>query len=310
MVCLKSFSDFIKYNIIPKITCVSCRSSFKGWNAMRIMPEHQLILMLKGAGYILINGERYLAKADDLIYLPPQCSYGLLQPEKCPSIELLLVQFSYILVENREVDWIWDAAKNFSVMNNPDLQWHIHTDYPPLPFSPVHKVVNLHKIQSLFLELYSLETVAPLAYKWQEQFVLSQLLYETAKNFFFHQRNQNHIHLINWVIKYFSEHYQENIHLDDIIASINISKSHFIRLFKQYTDCTPMEYLNHFRIEKAKELLAQTEFTVKEISTKTGFTDEFYFSRLFKKTIGISPLNYRKYQQSASLFQGENDRHR
>ena len=302
MVNLKSFSDFIKYNIIPKVTCVSYRDHFKGWNAMRTMLEHQLILILEGSGHILINGQKYFAQVGDLIYLPPQTNYGLLKPENCSAIQLILVQFSYILVENHEVTWIWDAAKNFSVMKNPDLQWHIHIDCPSLPLSPVEKVTNYHKIKSLFLEMYNIKHASPIDYKWHEQFILSQLLYETAKNHFFYEKKQNHVHLINWVIKYFSEHYQENISLDDIINSVNISKSHFIRIFREYTNHTPMDYLNHFRIERAKELLCQTELSIKNISIDVGFSDEFYFSRLFKKRVGVSPQHYRKYQHSLTLF--------
>lgn len=306
MIHLKNFSDFIKYSIVPKPTCVSLRSKFKGWNALRTMPEHQLILLLEGSGYIFINGEKHFANTGDLIYLPPECIYGQLRPEKCSSIELILVQFSYLLVENNDIHWAFDTAKNFAVMKDSDLQWHIHTENAPLPFDPVQKMVNFFKVKSFFFEMYDLEMTTPIAYKWQEQFLLSQLLYETAKNFFFYHKNQNHIHLINWVIKYFSVHYQENISLDEIIESVGMSKSHFIRLFRQYTDHTPMDYLNLYRIEKAKALLFQSDLSVKEISFKMGFNDEFYFSRLFKKHVGISPLNYRKYQKSLINLKSEN----
>ena len=63
-----------------------------------------------------------------------------------------------------------------------------------------------------------------------------------------------------------------------------------------------MDYLNHFRIEQAKELLCQTELSIKNISIDVGFSDEFYFSRLFKKSVGVSPQHYRKYQHSLTLF--------
>ena len=53
----------------------------------------------------------------------------------------------------------------------------------------------------------------------------------------------------------------------------------------------------------------EEDLSLEKVAMHCHFS-KYYFSRLFKKTIGISPLNYRKYQQSASLFQGENDRHR
>jgi AraC family transcriptional regulator len=57
---------------------------------------------------------------------------------------------------------------------------------------------------------------------------------------------------------------------------------------------TPLNYINQKRVEKGKYLLEHTQFSVGEISEEVGFKDELYFSRVFKKYVGISPLAYRK----------------
>ncbi len=75
----------------------------------------------------------------------------------------------------------------------------------------------------------------------------------------------------------------------------NLSVSRFSRVFKKETDVAPSEYLITARIEKAKQLLAETDLSVLEVAEKTGFYDQSYFGRVFKKHTGISPGKFRSY---------------
>lgn len=72
-----------------------------------------------------------------------------------------------------------------------------------------------------------------------------------------------------------------------------ISQYHLIRMFKEETGCTPQKYRNLMRIERAKQLLTDTELNINEISDMLGFADPLYFSRLFKQIAGIAPRDYR-----------------
>ena len=98
------------------------------------------------------------------------------------------------------------------------------------------------------------------------------------------------------MLDYIRQNYQNSICLDDLIiqANSNVSKRHFISFFQQYTGYTPIDYLNNFRIERAKTLLTSTNMQISTISQEVGFQDEFYFSRMFKKRVGIAPSKYRK----------------
>ena len=75
----------------------------------------------------------------------------------------------------------------------------------------------------------------------------------------------------------------------------NLSVSRFSKVFKKETDVAPSEYLITARIEKAKQLLAETGLSVLEVAEKTGFYDQSYFGRVFKKYTGISPGKFRSY---------------
>lgn len=82
--------------------------------------------------------------------------------------------------------------------------------------------------------------------------------------------------------------------LDNIIASIGISKSTLIKSFRQTYGCTPYKYLLDKKLEIAKDYLVSTKISIKAIAILLSFTDEHYFSYLFKRKTKLSPNEYRK----------------
>ena len=106
---------------------------------------------------------------------------------------------------------------------------------------------------------------------------------------------------INQSIRFMKEHCQENLTLDDIAKQVGVSVSHFSLIFKSKTGISPINYFNSIKIQKACEYLKYTDILIKEIAFKIGIMDTHYFSRLFTKTIGISPNQYRKKENSINL---------
>ena len=72
----------------------------------------------------------------------------------------------------------------------------------------------------------------------------------------------------------------------------HMSKYHFLRVFKAVTGTTPLDYRNRIRIDFAKELLKNSNFSVSEISENLGYSSLAYFSAAFKKATGFSPTEY------------------
>lgn len=95
-------------------------------------------------------------------------------------------------------------------------------------------------------------------------------------------------------IAYMKQHLSKKISLEEIASHCATSVSHFCLRFKSSTSHTPVEYLNNLRIQQACQLLDLTTLKISEISEQLGFSDPFYFSRVFKKSIGQSPKEYRK----------------
>ena len=94
--------------------------------------------------------------------------------------------------------------------------------------------------------------------------------------------------------QYFSNNYSNKINIEEYAQSRGMSISWFIRSFKKYTGTTPMQYIVSARIANAQLLLETTQYSVSEISRIVGYDNPLYFSRLFHKTKGFSPSEYRK----------------
>ncbi|MES2279232.1 MAG: AraC family transcriptional regulator [Bacteroidota bacterium] len=95
-------------------------------------------------------------------------------------------------------------------------------------------------------------------------------------------------------IAFMKKHISGNYQIKDFAQRANYSVSRYSELFKKDTGYAPMQYYLHLKIHAACQYLCFTGINVKQICNKVGFEDQFYFSRIFKKYIGESPLRYRR----------------
>jgi len=100
--------------------------------------------------------------------------------------------------------------------------------------------------------------------------------------------------LVELAIQFIRDHYERDINLNDICGYVFLSPSYFTRIFKKETGYSPISYLINTRIERAKELLVETEEKVNEIALSVGFSSQQRFNEAFKKITGMTPLEYRK----------------
>lgn len=104
-------------------------------------------------------------------------------------------------------------------------------------------------------------------------------------------KNQKHIET---AVYYFNEFFTQDISIEEYAANQHMSVCWFIRSFKHHMGMTPMQYITSIRMNKAKELLKNTSYTIQEVSVLSGYENPLYFSRIFHKQTGMSPSAYRK----------------
>jgi len=126
---------------------------------------------------------------------------------------------------------------------------------------------------------------------------LNMLLEESARSVVTKVNNYNNksIKLIlRKAVEYLHEHYHEPITLNEVAEHTLVSTYYISRMFKKEMGKNFVDYLNELRIEKAKELLKDVRYKTYEVAEKVGIPDAHYFSRLFKKYVGITPTEYRE----------------
>jgi AraC-like DNA-binding protein len=92
---------------------------------------------------------------------------------------------------------------------------------------------------------------------------------------------------------YIQAHMEESIKIEVIAKHLNVTPEHFIRVFKQNTRQTPLQYVNEAKMERAKVLLKKTSLSIGEIAYQVGYKNRDHFSRLFHKLVKRSPSDYR-----------------
>ncbi len=82
-----------------------------------------------------------------------------------------------------------------------------------------------------------------------------------------------------------------------LAQELNVGYSWFRRMFRQYTGLSPCQYFLQLKINKAKFLLQETSLSVKEIAAGLGFGSQYYFSKYFRKKVGVPPLKWRQFSR-------------
>ena len=119
---------------------------------------------------------------------------------------------------------------------------------------------------------------------------LSELMHQAAEKEI-HAPSAGSQYVLN-AIKYLQFNYSHEITIDDIARTVGVSRRQLYRLFMSNVGQRPFDYLTSYRIGEACNLLKNSQLSIAEIATSVGFSDKFYFSRVFKKSMGMPPSRY------------------
>jgi transcriptional regulator GlxA family with amidase domain len=105
------------------------------------------------------------------------------------------------------------------------------------------------------------------------------------------------------VLAFLEEQYQQSFTLADWASSIKLSKEQFCRFFKKYFHKTPIDYLIHYRIRRAADLLIHTDLPIIDVAFETGFESANYFTIAFKNKTKVSPREFRNSRRQGLSHQ-------
>ncbi len=192
--------------------------------------------------------------------------------------------YTLYLADSPEIYWCHFSGdrvpaylKQYGLLNRQVLNPGQSYEYVQI-FTKLKKA--LHKKQRFYMELCSLFL--------NELFIIiSNKMFTGSVNTPLPESHQN-------VLRFITDNYYRHLSVDDLADVGLMSTKTLARQFLKYQNTTPLKFLNDFRIERAKELLVNTRLKITEISAAVGFQDEFYFSSVFRKATGVSPVEYRK----------------
>jgi len=236
-------------------------------------PEDHLMLCIGGHGYVEIEGKQAHLQEGQALIIPRNRQHFYWAEDDDP----WSIYWMHFLGVNADyyIDQIPKTGQAFAVESQTQKEAvRLFRDC----LETVERGYTLHNM------IYAAQTA---------QHVLSLLLFRNAA-LAKHSVVDNDRETCDAVIEFMRTHLTEAIRLDDFASEVGLSVSRLSQIFKQQTHYSPKSYLSNMRIRTACRLLDFTDKSVKAVAMETGFIDPYYFSRVFKKVMGISPDKYRR----------------
>jgi len=193
-----------------------------------------------------------------------------------------------------------------SAASDPKAPWHFYTIAFDISFADtwsqdkflsflhIPPSLNTYHFPVTMAELNNAWTGKRPGYLIKCRSLLLDILFCIIKEMEYSSFNTPHYQTIEKVANFIQVNHYNNYSVEDLAKLSGLSTSHFRLLFKKITGFTPIQYQNHVRINKARDLLLSGDCNVTEAALTVGYRDVYYFSRLFKKIIGINPSDYLK----------------
>lgn len=240
------------------------------WDTGRTLQEYQLIYITKGVGYFESENCSENITEGSVILLHPEQRHRY-KPDFETGWNEFWVGFKGIFMDNIVAKQYFDPAKT------------------------VFKIGFNGTILSLFNDIVKFSTEEKPGY---QQAISGAIIYLLG---LLHSEHQQDTLLEKDIIEktvdrarlIFRERINEDVTPEKVAEELLVGYSWFRKVFKKYTGLAPGQYLIQLKIQKAKELLADPSKRVKEIAFELHIESSFYFSRLFKDKVGVTPVEYR-----------------
>ncbi|GJM64438.1 AraC family transcriptional regulator [Persicobacter diffluens] len=235
-------------------------------------PQYILLYCIKGKGWIEIYNKRMIINENQYFIIPPNTPHQYGADEKQP----WSLYWAHFAGKNapfytRELD----KADSISTSEVDRIKYRLEI------FNEIIANLEMGFSENTIGYCNILFGYFLATFKYLEQFR--------------HIRTSKAGDMIGESIIYMKNNRKRKISLDELAENACLSPSYYSSEFKRKTGKTPIDYLTHLRIQEACQLLDHTSLRIKEISNKVGFEDPFYFSRVFKNVMGLSPKEYRKH---------------
>lgn len=234
------------------------------------LPENFLFYCVDGHGWYQVGDQKYHVEPYEFFILPQNTEHAYGSDEHQPWSIYWIHFGGELLPHFNEVKAIQNHYKPFHITSNDEIV---------SLFSKIYKTLELgYSIDNLMFANMCLT------------YFLTLFIYN-AKHIT--TTPSDKINCVDGAIHYMQQNIQQHLSLQDLSNHYHYSPSRFSSLFKQKTGYAPIDYFLQMKMQKATQLLDFTDKPIKDIASAFGFDDPYYFSRRFRKIIGMSPKKYR-----------------
>ncbi|MBY0218062.1 AraC family transcriptional regulator [Paenibacillus illinoisensis] len=243
---------------------------------------YDLLILVRGEMYIGENGSQWTLTEGDMLLLLPDGEHYPIRPCDQDTV------FYWVHFEHAPRR---DASVAEEVENNT-------SPYTTRPFINPYtlrlpKFMHLTDSRTVFGMVEQLLTQPSTLSFWQEQQLLGELL-SLLEEECFGRTDSVASRLAERTVAYLQANYREKVTNEAIASALHFHPNYIVRCMKSRYGCTPSDYLQQFRLERAKRLLVTTDWSIDRVAEEVGFRYSPYFSSCFKQEFGSSPLQFRK----------------
>lgn len=262
--------------------------------------DHQFLYCFTGTGYIIIDGNYYEVPQGTLIIIPPNTPHSFWVDEVIPT-ELYWIHCDLFYLADREC--IFDFYNDMNLYinlfgNTPLIKEHIREN--PIFESGyilphILKVKDKELTEFIFRNIYQSYLKQHPQWQMRTKILFLELL-EMIINETFSTEKQvspNKQYIVGQIKTFIANNYYRKIQVQEICAVTGLNVDYTSRIFKQVTGMKITEYLNKYRISKAKTLMIEKDLKIEEIAYMVGFNNENYFSSIVRKFEGQTPGGLR-----------------
>ncbi|MFC5447435.1 helix-turn-helix transcriptional regulator [Paenibacillus aestuarii] len=239
----------------------------------RTLQHHELMFFAKVKGRFTADHKTYELKDGTLLYIDSGVHHEIETDPRFP-VRCFTVHFSYVRVEQIEG------------------RWGIQEEPGPLPLHPAQQLTDYYQVEDVFKRLTETWAAKLPGYEFSSKTLLHQLWIAIAQNIRKATPNYSASLKVERVIQYMHDHIHQRIKLNQLAELVQLSPTYLSRSFKSITGYSIIELFNKMKMDKAKEMILEGNWKMKDVAGALGFSDEFYFSRMFKKSEGVSPSEF------------------
>lgn len=253
------------------------------WHNGKRFPKNILLLVLTGEMQIEMKEERFCVRAGDLLFIPANVFYRPLDGGACTYFFLHFTAST--LPESTQTPLYIAIAPHTNLRGG--YAYSCLGSYPSAVRIPTFVPSAHPNVHGLFERAARLKPNK----SFSDQLLLDHILRELLLALDETRPVTNK--RLEEITDYIEQNYVKDLSLSVLAEQFSVSASFIARLFRTYLGQKPSEYINNIRVSVAGTLLSETALSITEIAEKTGFSNVYYFSRVFKRITGISPSKAR-----------------